>query len=245
MGRPKAAQWRASLATARLAGCRAGPCPTTRPSPPRWAARARPAPPSRRWSRTAATERLGRPGRLGHRHPRRAEARARLDRQLLGRACGCWRHPRQLPPETTCRLDFAPGDAAQVDFGAGPVLVHPDGKPRRTWAFVMTLATAATSTSSSSGTRRGHLAGLPPPRLRVVRRRARARHHRQRQVRHHQGLQPRPHRAARLRRVRRRLRLQDRRLPAARPAEEGHRRVGRQVPQGQLPAAAASAIWPT
>lgn len=45
-----------------------------------------------------------------------------------------------LPPETTCRLDFDPGDAAQVDFGAGPTLVHPDGQPRRTWAFVMTLA---------------------------------------------------------------------------------------------------------
>jgi hypothetical protein len=46
----------------------------------------------------------------------------------------------QLPPQTTCRLDFDPGDAAQVDFGAGPTLVHPDGQPRRTWAFVMTLA---------------------------------------------------------------------------------------------------------
>lgn len=45
-----------------------------------------------------------------------------------------------LPPEITCRLEFAPGEAAQVDFGAGPILVHPDGKPRRTWAFVMTLA---------------------------------------------------------------------------------------------------------
>jgi transposase len=43
------------------------------------------------------------------------------------------------PPETTCRLDFEPGDAAQVDFGAGPMLMHPDGKVRRTWAFVMTL----------------------------------------------------------------------------------------------------------
>lgn len=43
------------------------------------------------------------------------------------------------PPETTCRLDFEPGDAAQVDFGAGPMLTHPDGKLRRTWAFVMTL----------------------------------------------------------------------------------------------------------
>ncbi len=38
------------------------------------------------------------------------------------------------------RLSFAPGEAAQVDFGAGPVLCHPDGRDRRTWAFVMTLA---------------------------------------------------------------------------------------------------------
>ena len=45
----------------------------------------------------------------------------------------------EQPPEVTVRLAFDPGDAAQVDFGAGPVLVHPDGKPRRTWAFVMTL----------------------------------------------------------------------------------------------------------
>ena len=43
------------------------------------------------------------------------------------------------PPETSCRLDFAPGEACQVDFGAGPMLMHPDGKLRRTWAFVMTL----------------------------------------------------------------------------------------------------------
>lgn len=43
-------------------------------------------------------------------------------------------------PEATVRLSFAPGEAAQVDFGAGPVLTHPDGRPRRTWAFVMTLA---------------------------------------------------------------------------------------------------------
>ncbi len=47
---------------------------------------------------------------------------------------------QDLPQEVTCRLEFAPGDAAQVDFGAGPVLTHPDGCQRRTWAFVMTLA---------------------------------------------------------------------------------------------------------
>ena len=45
----------------------------------------------------------------------------------------------EQPPEVTVRLSFATGEAAQVDFGAGPVLMHPEGKPRRTWAFVMTL----------------------------------------------------------------------------------------------------------
>lgn len=43
------------------------------------------------------------------------------------------------PVEATCRLHFDPADAAQVDFGAGPMLQHPDGTTRRTWAFVMTL----------------------------------------------------------------------------------------------------------
>ena len=43
------------------------------------------------------------------------------------------------PPDTTCRLNFEPAEAAQVDFGAGPTLMHPDGQMRRTWAFVMTL----------------------------------------------------------------------------------------------------------
>ena len=53
----------------------------------------------------------------------------RMLRQLRG----------EMPPEVTVRLSFAPAEVAQVDFGAGPVLIHPDGKPRRTWAFVMTL----------------------------------------------------------------------------------------------------------
>jgi hypothetical protein len=46
-----------------------------------------------------------------------------------------------LPPEATVRLQFAAAEAAQVDFGAGPVLVDPArGEPRRTWAFVMKWA---------------------------------------------------------------------------------------------------------
>ncbi len=40
---------------------------------------------------------------------------------------------------TTTILEFAPADAAQVDFGAGPVLRHESGLPLKTWIFVMTL----------------------------------------------------------------------------------------------------------
>jgi transposase len=43
-------------------------------------------------------------------------------------------------PKATCHLDFAPGEAAQVDFGAGPVLVDPrTGEEIKTWFFLMTL----------------------------------------------------------------------------------------------------------
>ena len=43
-------------------------------------------------------------------------------------------------PQATVRLQFAPGEAAQVDFGAGPLLLDPTrGEQRRTWCFVMTL----------------------------------------------------------------------------------------------------------
>jgi transposase len=44
------------------------------------------------------------------------------------------------PPEATVRLQFGPGEAAQVDFGAGPMLLDPArNEVRRTWCFVMTL----------------------------------------------------------------------------------------------------------
>jgi hypothetical protein len=45
-----------------------------------------------------------------------------------------------LPPAATVPLTFAPGEAAQVDFGAGPLLLDPlTGRVRRAWCFVMTL----------------------------------------------------------------------------------------------------------
>ena len=44
------------------------------------------------------------------------------------------------PVATTMRLDFAPGDAVQVDFGAGPIIPHArTGEALKTWFFVMTL----------------------------------------------------------------------------------------------------------
>jgi transposase len=46
---------------------------------------------------------------------------------------------RAQTPPATCRLHFEPGEAAQVDFGAGPKLAGADGTLQRTWAFVMTL----------------------------------------------------------------------------------------------------------
>jgi transposase len=42
--------------------------------------------------------------------------------------------------DVTVRLTFEPADAAQVDFGAGPMMADADGVVRRVWAFVMTLA---------------------------------------------------------------------------------------------------------
>jgi transposase len=39
----------------------------------------------------------------------------------------------------TTILDFPPADVAQVDFGAGPSLIHESGHTLKTWFFVMTL----------------------------------------------------------------------------------------------------------
>lgn len=45
-----------------------------------------------------------------------------------------------LPPDVPLRLCFKPGEAAQVDFGAGPAITHAvTGETRKSWFFVMTL----------------------------------------------------------------------------------------------------------
>ena len=41
--------------------------------------------------------------------------------------------------KVTTVLEFAPADAAQIDFGAGPQLIDASGKPVKTWFFVATL----------------------------------------------------------------------------------------------------------
>lgn len=47
---------------------------------------------------------------------------------------------RSQDPKVTCILDFAPGSAAQVDFGRGPVITDIfTGEVIKTWIFVMTL----------------------------------------------------------------------------------------------------------
>jgi transposase len=47
---------------------------------------------------------------------------------------------RATQPEATCILDFAPGEAAQVDFSKGPVITDAfSGEVIKTWIFVMTL----------------------------------------------------------------------------------------------------------
>jgi len=44
-------------------------------------------------------------------------------------------------PAPTTVMEFTPGDAAQVDFGAGPLIVDTrTGELRKSWIFVMTLA---------------------------------------------------------------------------------------------------------
>lgn len=43
-------------------------------------------------------------------------------------------------PQVSCMLDFAPAEAAQVDFGKGPLIIDAfSGNAVKTWIFVMTL----------------------------------------------------------------------------------------------------------
>jgi transposase len=47
---------------------------------------------------------------------------------------------RHTQPELVCRIEVAPAEEVQVDFGAGPMLVGADGKRFKTWIFRMVLS---------------------------------------------------------------------------------------------------------
>ena len=92
----------------------------------------------------------------------------------------------------------------------------------------------------------GDLAGLPPPRLRMVRRRARAPHHRQPQVRDHQACIHDPLVQRAYAECAEGYGFKIDPCPPRDPQKKGIVEAGRQVRQGQLPAAArSSATWPT
>jgi len=68
----------------------------------------------------------------------------RRDKGFTGHYSSVRRFVQKIKPPVhspTMILDFKPGEAAQVDFGTGPVVIDDmTGKPVKTWFFVMTLA---------------------------------------------------------------------------------------------------------
>jgi len=43
-------------------------------------------------------------------------------------------------PEVFLRIETAPGEEAQVDFGYAGIIPDPNGRPRKAWVFIMTLS---------------------------------------------------------------------------------------------------------
>jgi transposase len=66
------------------------------------------------------------------------------EREYSGSYSSVYRFVRSLEPvepEVTVRVETAPGEEAQVDFGYAGLMIDPaTGKLRKTWAFVMTLS---------------------------------------------------------------------------------------------------------
>lgn len=66
------------------------------------------------------------------------------ERGYAGSYQSVWRFVRRLEPQTpeaTVRVERAPGEEAQVDFGTAGKMIDPEtGKPRKAWAFVMKLS---------------------------------------------------------------------------------------------------------
>jgi transposase len=47
---------------------------------------------------------------------------------------------RQSDPKLVCRIEVAPAEEVQVDFGTGPTLISPEGKRTKTWIFRIVLS---------------------------------------------------------------------------------------------------------
>ncbi|MHC4229797.1 MAG: IS21 family transposase [Planctomycetota bacterium] len=47
---------------------------------------------------------------------------------------------RQADPKLVYRIEVAPAEEVQVDFGTGPTLITPEGKRRKTWIFRIVLS---------------------------------------------------------------------------------------------------------
>ena len=66
------------------------------------------------------------------------------ERGYTGSYAAVYRFVQQLEPSTpevTVRVETAPGEEAQVDFGYGGLMLDPESQTqRKTWAFVMTLS---------------------------------------------------------------------------------------------------------
>lgn len=66
------------------------------------------------------------------------------ERGYRGSYQAVWRYVHKQNPVTaqaTVRVERAPGEEAQVDFGYGGIMLDPETRqPRRSWAFVMTLS---------------------------------------------------------------------------------------------------------
>jgi len=66
-----------------------------------------------------------------------------VERGFTGSYYAVYRFVQQLEPrepEATVRVEVAPGEEAQVDFGSAGVMLDEEGNLRKAWAFVMTLS---------------------------------------------------------------------------------------------------------
>ena len=105
--------------------------------------------------------------------------RLREEQGFTGSYSALLRYVRRLEPgrpEVFLRIETAPGEEAQVDFGYAGVIPDPNGRPRKAWVFVMTLSFSRHQYTEVVFDR--DLGGAPRARLRILRWRREAPRHR-------------------------------------------------------------------